>query len=170
MLQNQRLVFSYCFSRLPSREDAEDLAQEVFLRAYKSIAAFRAEAGLRSWLIAIARNLCSDYYRKKKNDIVSLDAFMDEGGDPEAKEPGPDVSLIRSEQKKLVLNAIAALPEEFKEVFLLRENFDLSYAEIAQTLGLREGTVKSRISRARRFIKNELIRTGNFDEFISSNN
>ena len=169
VLENQRLVFSYCLSRLPSREDAEDVAQESFLRAFKSISSFRAEASLRSWLIAISKNLCSDFYRKKKIDSFSFDAFMEEGGDLPSESLSPFETLESSETRKLISKAIDNLPDEFKEAFLLRENFDLSYAEIAKVLGVREGTVKSRISRARGFIKSELIKSGNFDEFISSN-
>lgn len=169
MLENQRLVFSYCLSRLPSREDAEDIAQESFLRAFKSMSSFRAEASLRSWLIAISKNLCADFYRKKKIDSFSMDAFMEEGGDFKSDTPSPFESLESSVTKELISKAIENLPEEFKEAFLLRENFDLSYAEIAKVLGIKEGTVKSRIARARGFIKSELLKSGNFDDYISSN-
>lgn len=94
---------------------------------------------------------------------------MEGGGDLPSETPSPFESLESSETRALISNAVAALPEEFKEAFLLRENFDLSYAEIAKVLEIREGTVKSRIARARGFIKAELLKSGNFDEFISSN-
>lgn len=169
VLENQRLVFSYCLSHLPSFEDAEDIAQESFLRAFKSISKFRAEASPRSWLIAIARNLCADYYRKKKTESFSIDAFIEDGGDLSSGAPSPCEILESSERKTLILRAVENLPEEFKETFLLRERYGLSYSEIAKVLGIKEGTVKSRIARARGFIKSELLDSGSFDEYISSN-
>jgi RNA polymerase sigma-70 factor (ECF subfamily) len=124
--------------------DAEDVVQEAMLRAYRFCDRLRGEP--RPWLLAIVRNACFTWLQTNRPvDLVGAaddEARADEG-------PGPEALAERSFDRKLLNEAIAALPAPFREVLVLRELEDLSYKEIAQIVGVPMGTVMSRLARAR---------------------
>lgn len=146
----------WSFLRRITRDDsvAEDLLQETFMRVIHGASSWRAEAKFTSWLYAIARNLCIDQARKHKHGRpISLDAHAqrDTDSSPPLHErlPGDDFGAERLAQNRelagRIEQAIAALPEAQREVFLMREILELPFVEIAQLLNSSEATIKSRM-------------------------
>ena len=151
---NEKNVYNLALRTLGSREDAEDAAQEVFMKAYAGIAGFRSESSFSVWLYQITNNVCIDMLRRRRK-TVSLSRETEDG---EAELDLPDerfdpVALTeRREVRELVGDALRQLPDDARQIFLLREVAGQSYAEIAETLQIDVGTVKSRIFRARKRI------------------
>jgi len=158
----QNKVFNIAYSMLNNYEDANDVAQEVFIRVYKSIKNFKGESSFSTWLYRITTNVCLDELRKRKNkNVVSIDEdipfddgevtrqIVDDG-------PTPDIIAEKKEVREIVNEAIGQLSEEHKTVIILRELQGLSYEEISKIINCPQGTVKSRINRARSALKNIL--------------
>ena len=159
----QRMIYNLCLSKLKSREDALDVSQDTFLCAYRAIAYFRGESKLSSWLYRICLNCIFGHQRKKE---PTLSPQIDEDGRefeiPDSDEGSePQKNLEKKERIRAVRRAIESLPDESRQIVILREYENLSYQEIADMMGLEVGTVKSRLKRAREKIKNFLL-TGNF--------
>ena len=132
---------------LRSEQDAQDVVQEAYLRAFKAFAGFHGSNG-RGWLLTIVRN--TSYTFLKKNKSADLNTPFDEeihgtGSDSD----GPITRLERSEDAERITNAMAKLPEEFREILVLRHQEGLSYKEIADIAQIPQGTVMSRLARAR---------------------
>jgi RNA polymerase sigma-70 factor (ECF subfamily) len=152
-------IYNYLYRMVGSAEDAEDLTQEVFVRMYTSIGAFRAEASLSTWLFRIAGNLCVDSYRRKKKEkglISSLDTPLSEGdGDEGTTRDVPDWKMAPETvfgQKELggqITAALEKLPLKLRTAVVLYDIEGLSYDEIAVIENVPLGTVKSRIFNAR---------------------
>ena len=150
-------IFNYIWRMISNRDDVEDLAQEVFVRAFTSIKSFRRESNLRTWLYKIATNLCIDKYRRaglEKKLFVPMENDQDED-----KSPGPtelpdstydprEVYERRGLQIE-VQKALSKLPEKHRAAILLFDLEDMSYEEIAEAVGCPVGTVKSRLFNAR---------------------
>ena len=152
----QHRVFGVAFRMLGSRAEAEEIAQETFLRAYRTLPEFRAEARLHTWLYAIASRLCL-------NRLASADRRLArDAGEALAQAPSPEpdaaVALERAEREEAVRDAIAALPDDRRIVVILRDLEGLSYEEIAAVLALEPGTVRSRLHRARMDLRAKLER------------
>ena len=155
----ERRVFALVFRMLGRRDEAEDLAQEVFVQVFKAIDQFRGESKLSTWIYRIAVNLCknrSKYLsRRHAGDTEDVDAMVDRAPFSQAKGVSvggisqPDELVEGMQLEVIVKRAIAQLEPEFREVLVLRDVEDLSYEEIATITGLPDGTVKSRIHRAR---------------------
>ena len=130
-------------------EDARDLCQEAFLRAYRGLRTFKKDARFSSWLYQIALNVCRDRLRRRRGrTVVSLDE-LDEGGQEAAVVPGPS-PLELAEARDIsdrVARAVASLAEEQREVIVLKEYEGLTFAEIAEVLGVPLSTVKTRLYR-----------------------
>jgi len=149
----EKKIYNYCLRMTNSREDAEDLTQEVFVRVYKNIKSFKGGSQLSTWIYRIAHNICIDRYRKSKASVVSLNQPKGEDDEREidlpSGSPSPEEHVIRSEQQKLLLKCISRLKPEYQTVIILRDIQHFSYEEIAGILNLPLGTVKSHINRAR---------------------
>jgi len=162
----EKMIYSLAMSKTNNREDAQDISQECFLRAYKMLAGYRTDSAFSTWIYRICQNLIVDFYRKeRKTKTVSLSA-TDEYGEPQIKElqdfaPDPSEELIRAEKIEKIRKAIGALPEELREIITLRDLNNTSYARISEMLGLEIGTVKSRLNRARDKLKK--LHIANFD-------
>jgi RNA polymerase sigma-70 factor (ECF subfamily) len=149
---------------LHNQEDAYDITQEVFIRVFKSMKEFREEASFSTWIYRITKNACLDELRKRKNKAtVSLDEDLEtEDGaikrQVEDCSPGPDALYESMELRDIVRTAIELLSDEHKFVIILRDLQGFSYEEIAKVLECPEGTVKSRINRARKALKEILQR------------
>ncbi|RTL71243.1 MAG: sigma-70 family RNA polymerase sigma factor [Hyphomicrobiales bacterium] len=146
---------------LRSRADAEDVVQEAFLRAFRAFGNFRG-GDVRPWLLAIVRNAAYRElgHRKKSAAVVSLDEILAQAGSEGGrsaklveslvdKAASAEAQMIRGVDEAILRRALAELPETFREVIVLREIEELSYRDIAQVIGAPEGTVMSRLSRAR---------------------
>jgi RNA polymerase sigma-70 factor (ECF subfamily) len=144
-------LYTFLLRMLGDREQAEDLAQETFLRVVKGAAAWEHRARFQTWLYAIARNLCVDRARRDKfRRTESGDAPVEEGGptileSTPSADPAPDRAASSERMRPLLLRALASLPAEQREVFLLREQAGLPFKEIATLTATNENTVKSRM-------------------------
>jgi len=144
-----------------NKEDAEDTAQEVFIKAYRSLNGFKRNSSFSTWLFSIAYNACIDILRKKKLVIVPIAGHDEDSKNQIAElasnEPSVEEEVLMNERKNAVHKAIAKLKPEYRTVILLREIDGLSYDEIASVLNIPLGTVKSYISRARDELRTSLI-------------
>lgn len=172
--ENERAVFTLCLRMTGNREDAEDLTQEAFLKAYRSIGTFRGDCRFSSWMTRIASNVCLDFLRSKsKKQTVSLSVETDDGEDIELDLPDtaalPEDRLLTEQLKASLSRGLDHLSTEQRQILILRELGGLGYDEIAKRLSIESGTVKSRIFRARKRLCVFLLNDGNIpDDFSSS--
>ncbi len=158
----QKKVYNIALRTIENHADASDLAQEVFIRVYKSIGNFKEQSSFSTWIYKITTNVCLDEIRKRKNKrVVSLDEEVrfDDGEAKrqyESDDPQPDETAEKNELKRIVKEAIGKLSEEHRMAIVLRDLQGFSYEEMAKILNCPEGTVKSRINRARFALKNIL--------------
>ncbi len=146
------LVRSYAAGILGDRQEAEDAAQECFLRAYRRIGAFRGEAPVQTWLLRICRNHCLDRLRARPSvQLVELHADLAEG----ASDTTAAGAALRVDRERLV-SALGALPDALQQAMVLRELRGLSYEEVAAALDVPIGTVRSRLSAARAQLRTSL--------------
>jgi RNA polymerase sigma-70 factor, ECF subfamily len=146
---------------LGSDEEARDVAQEAFLRAYQAIGTFKKEARFSSWLYQIATNLCRDRLRRRKTRAtVSLDALEEAGPVMVETRPGAHERLLERDLARAVRRAVDELPEEQREVVILKEYQELTFLEIAQALDLPVSTVKTRLYRGLGQLRLRLEREG----------
>lgn len=158
------MVYNLALRLTGNPMDAEDLAQDAMLRAWKGLGQFKGESQASTWLYRITVNTWKNRVRSEKRrsfwKTVSLELFTGEDKDEEppfkADDPPPDASLQTEEKGQAVQNALMRLDPESREVVVLRDLNDRSYQEIADILGVPEGTVKSRLSRARSALKEAL--------------
>ncbi|WNX85303.1 sigma-70 family RNA polymerase sigma factor [Agathobaculum sp. NTUH-O15-33] len=159
----EKRVFAVALRSSGSPEDAADITQETFLRAWRGMDSFRGDSGFSTWLFRIAMNLCVDYARRKNaapltQPLVGEDDMERPIPDPA---PTPEQRLDNSELGRELSEALNEVSEEHRQIVLLRDVSGLSYTEIAETLEISEGTVKSRLSRARLALRDTLLRRGN---------
>ena len=167
VLDNQNKVYSLALRLTGDREEAADLAQEAFLKAWQGLPAFQGESSFATWIYRLATNVCIDYLRKQKRrrqveSEVSLDDEELSWTEPADWSQDPHRQLERSEQGRALARGLEALPEQQRQILVLRELSGLSYQEISQKLGLDMGTVKSRIARGRMALRKILAEDGNF--------
>lgn len=164
ILQHEKIVYNVALRMMNHSEDAKDISQEVFLKAYKSIGQFDERAMFSTWLYRITTNTCIDELRRRKGkQSFSLEEEMEnEEGSMQRQiaDEGetPEESLLRAERGDELKKALAQLTEEHRMAVILRDIRGLSYEEIAEIMGLPMGTVKSRISRARNQLKQEILK------------
>ncbi len=171
----QKQVYNLALRTVGNAEDAADMTQEAFLRAYRSLGSFRGDSKFSVWLYRLTTNICIDFLRSRgRRGAVSL--TVGDGEDEDAQELDvaderfdPVQALERSELRRAVQRGLAALPEDYRRILVLRELNGLSYAEIGQVLRLEEGTVKSRLFRARRKLCEFLQQDGNLPDRFPSN-
>lgn len=147
----QAHVFNLAYRMLGHRQDAEDAAQEAFLRAYRQLSTFRPEQRFSSWLLAIAAHYCVDQLRRRRFLWLSLDEAP-VVGTLSSREPGPEEAVLSHEQRDEVRRLLDRLPPRYRLVTLLRYTYDLSVAEIATVVGASEGAVKTQLCRAREML------------------
>lgn len=175
VLGYEKNVYNLALRMVKNPEDASDMAQEAFIRAYNSLASFRGESKFSVWLYRIVSNVCLDFLRSRsRHPTVSLSVENDEGEETELDIPdesqSPEALLERRLTRDSVRRGLDALSEEYRQILLLREIQGLSYDEIAETLSMELGTVKSRIFRARKKLCDFLLRDGNIPAVRSSGN
>src|SRR5579862_8383566 len=165
---HHRRVYGLCYRFTGNAADAEDLTQDVFLKIYSNLSSFdMARGSLQVWIMTMTRNLLVDNFRRTRNQRAtdSLDAGWDETDELrpvdrlQAKGASPHEKAAQKELAKMVQGALAKVSVELREAVILRDLQDMDYKEIAQVLGIPEGTVKSRISRGRAELARLLERT-----------
>lgn len=165
----QTVVYGLAYRLLGDPEEARDVAQETFLKAYRHIGAFRGECGLKTWLYRMTVNQASNqrrwWRRRHRRDTVSLDAPRGEstvsiGDGLESNDRSPEQVALAAERHRLLVVALDALKHDYRTAVVLRDIEELSYEEIAEAVGVPVGTVKSRIARGRDELRRRLEEMG----------
>lgn len=151
----QRRLYNYCYRMVGNADDACDVTQEAFVRAYRNIESFRVGEPFLPWMYRIAHNLCIDHLRRKPNNL-SLDVEVEEGREPGNTDGDPEAAVQESETRRLVSEAIAGLPPKYRAVMMLRHGQGMPLEEIAEALGLPLNTVKVHLFRARDHMRKKL--------------
>lgn len=154
-------VYSIIYRMVHNQQEAEDLMQETFIKAYNSITSFNEEYAFSTWLFKIATNNCIDFFRKRKLRTYSMDQsirYKDDEIQVEYADDKPTIEkeIISSEKSKIIKIAIEQLPEKYRQAIVLRHQEERSYEEIAEIMNLPLGTVKARIFRAREMLYKSL--------------
>ena len=158
----ERPVFNIVYRLTGNFEMANDITQETFIKAYRSLRQVRAEFKFSNWLFKIATNLCRDQFKKKKPEAeVSLDESIALAEsvipyDDSNNSLDPEEKLVLKEEQKQVLGAIESLPFLYRKIIVLRYIQDLAYKEIADILKIPMGRVKVQLHRAHKILRNEL--------------
>ena len=173
LLLHQKKVYNLCLRMSANPDDALDLSQEAFLRAWRSLGQYQFEANFSTWLFRLTSNICIDFLRRKKRrqetSLTESYDDSDEGAElsvPDAQ-PGPEQQAITNETKIELARAMEQLSPEHREILQLRVIEDLQYEQIADILGVRVGTVKSRLARARLALR-KILKAGNYFDSASS--
>lgn len=152
----ERPVFSLAYRMMGNASDAEDAAQEAFFKAFRALGSYDAGRSFSTWLLSITAHHCIDRIRRRKNNEVSLDGMPQYRWQP-GTSVDPQVAAERSGEAETVRAGLAALPEDYRVVVVLRYWHDLGYSEIASILGESESAIKSRLHRARRRLAEFLL-------------
>ncbi len=152
----ERDVFNLAYRMLNERGEAEDAAQEAFMRAYVNLDRYDPERPFKTWLLSITSNHCIDRLRRRRLIWLSLEEPLPPHPALTSDTPGPEEALLTSERNLLVQEMLADLNPEYRLAVILRYWYDLSYAEIAEMLGTTESAIKSRLFRARQTLADYL--------------
>ena len=172
LLAHQKSVYNLCLRMVANPDDALDLSQEAFIRAWRALDQYQFDAAFSTWLFRLTSNVCIDFLRKqKRQQHMSLTVTdEDEPGEEFAvpdHTPGPEEQTIQNDRRAAVARAMASLPEDWRVVMQLRVVEQLSYEQIAEILDIKVGTVKSRLARARTQLR-KILKDGNFFDLDSS--
>ena len=152
----QTQVYNLAYRMLGTQQDAEDAAQEIFIRVYTRLESFDRTRRFSTWLMSVGSNYCIDRLRRRR-PVLPIDDVV---GILSSKEPGPERQALRREQQVEVQRALNRLPDHYRLISILRYWNDLSYDEICGVTGLSESAVKTRLHRARRMIAEALEEEG----------
>jgi RNA polymerase sigma-70 factor, ECF subfamily len=154
-----RKVFNVAYRFVGTYDEAEDLTQDIFLKVFRSLGTFDRRANFQTWLISVSRNFCIDRYRSGRRDRQVFAREIDPSTvQAEAPGPGADARVEQQDRIALLREALKALSPALRSAVLLRDIHELSYQEIAEQLGVAEGTVKSRINRGRAELARQIER------------
>lgn len=159
----EKTAYNIAFRMLKNPEDAMDVSQEAFIKVFKSIKTFNFESAFSTWLYRIVTNTCLDFLRKRNTNVYSIDnpIHTDEGEierDIPDESDTPEELLEKKLTKELVNNSISKLDENHRVVIILRDIQGFSYEEISKIIDCSIGTVKSRINRARKNLKDIIVK------------
>jgi RNA polymerase sigma-70 factor (ECF subfamily) len=152
----QTAVYNMAYRMLGDPTEAEDAAQEVFVRAWNQLHTFQQDKRFSTWLLSIASHHCIDMLRRRKPSSPLDDVALY----VESDDPSPDELALQGEQRDIVKKLLNTLPEKYRSVTVLRYYNDLSYDEIARMTGLTESAVKTQLHRARRMLAEQLVASG----------
>ncbi|MDH4136899.1 MAG: sigma-70 family RNA polymerase sigma factor [Anaerolineae bacterium] len=149
-------VYNLTYRMLGNAKEAEDAAQETFLRAYTRLVTYQTDKKFSSWLLAIASHYCIDLLRRRRFTWLSLDElpFLDQAA---AERNQPEEAAIRREERDEVRQMLAQLPPQYRAAVILRYWYELSYLEIAEVMGTTESAIKSRLYRAREMLAQQAM-------------
>lgn len=169
----EKPVFHQALRMVSNQEDAADMTQEAFLKAWQGLPSFHGDSAFSTWLYRLTGNVCIDFLRrekKRRGDASLDDEDRDLSGQLADPAPTPQRVLERDELRRAVQSGLKNLSDEHRQVLVLREINGLSYEEIGQVLDLSAGTVKSRLARARLSLAKFLRKTGNISDYLPSMN
>jgi RNA polymerase sigma-70 factor, ECF subfamily len=161
----QSAVYNMAYRMLGDPTEAEDAAQEVFVRAWNQLHTFQLDRRFSTWLLSIASHYCIDLLRRRKPTAPLDDVALY----VESNDPAPEEVALQSEQSATVKRLLDSLPDKYRSVTVLRYYNDLSYDEIAQITGLTESAVKTQLHRARRMLAEQLLKKGGTPDGMSDN-
>ncbi|MGD8329230.1 MAG: sigma-70 family RNA polymerase sigma factor [Acidobacteriota bacterium] len=164
----EKPLFNFTYKYIGDAQLAQDMVQETFIRVLRSIRTYEHRGAFSTWLYRIAVNLCKDHFRKKKLPMVSLhDYYTTSSGDRVYVKdsiaddaPRSDEAMAAADREEMVRRLLAGLPEEQRVVILMKEYQTLTFREIAEVLEIPEGTVKARLYRGLRTMREQLERSG----------
>jgi RNA polymerase sigma-70 factor (ECF subfamily) len=157
--QHWRKVFNVAYKFVGKHDEAEDLTQDIFLKIFKALNTFDRRANFQTWIISISRNLCIDHYRSVRKERQMIAREVDASDlQPASRDRGPYAAAEHQDLRAMLQKALQTLPVTLRTAVVLRDLQELSYQEIADRLGLPEGTVKSRINRGRIELAHQLKR------------
>ena len=146
----EQLIWRICWHYTGDREASSDCGQDAMIRIWHSLDSYRGDRAFESWVYRIAANCCMDWLRKKKRDkSVSIEPIKEQGFDPADSSPGTEDQVVTKDEHRRLREAIALLPEDQQEALVLTQLERVSYEEAARMLAVSEGTVKSRVNRAK---------------------
>lgn len=151
-------VYALSYHYLRNREEAWDISQEVFIKAWRALGGFRGESGFKTWLMRIAANQCKDYLKKRR--VPTVEMAEEEGQQYAGEGPDPGERADATDLGKAIDKALEGLPEIHRTAFVLREFHDLSYQEMAEVMQCNLGTVMSRLHHARKKLQQTLLQSG----------
>lgn len=167
--RHQKMVYNLALGKTGHPQDAEEITQNAFLKAWQALPGFQGQSAFSTWLYRLTLNAAIDFLRKEGRREAPR-SLEEEGAQTlPHRGPGPEAQAIAREEARLLWQTIEALPEQHRTILLLREVEGLRYQEIARRLDLEEGTVRSRLSRARKALRNALLEQENFRARFSSN-
>ena len=154
-------IYGLTYKMVSNKEQAEDIVQETFIKAFSALSSFNEEYSFSTWLFKIASNNCIDFLRKKRLQTFSIDQSTESQDGTMTKElpdpiVNPEMRLIESEKRSIIEMAIENLPKKYRIAIIMRHKEEKSYEEISEALGIPLGTVKARIFRAREKLKKYL--------------
>ena len=173
VLKYEKTVYNLALRMVGDRDDAFDMTQEAFIKAYGSLSSFRGDSKFSVWIYRITTNVCLDFLRSKSpKQQVSLTVSDDDDEDAQLDIPDPsstpEQQLIKKMSMQSVEEGLKTLPDKQRQILVMRELGGMSYAEIGKALSLEEGTVKSRIFRARKRLCTFLLDSGNIPDSLAS--
>ena len=157
----EKKIYCLCLRMMGNPQDGEDAAQEAMLRIWQKMSQYRGECAFSTWVYRVASSSCMDAIRKRSRQIQpSLEDMKEQGFDPADDADTPEESVEKKERRENIQRAISSVPEQMRSVFLLRDVHGLNVEETANALQIAQGTVKSRLARAREKIAAELLTGG----------
>ncbi len=161
----QRSVYNLTYRMLGNATEAEDAAQEAFLRAYQHLKRYDSSRSFKTWLLSIASNYCIDRLRKRRLTWLSIDEPLPPHPALNSQEPGPEETATINERSEAMQELLNELAPDYRAAVVLRYWYDMPYAEIAATLDTTESAIKSRLFRARQMLA-ESLSSGSAPELV----
>ena len=172
VLRYEKTVYNLALRMVGDRDDAFDMTQEAFIKAYGSLSSFRGDSKFSVWIYRITTNVCLDFLRSKsrKQQVSLTVSDDDEDAQLDIPDPSsdPEQQLMQKMSMQSVEEGLKTLPDKQRQILVMRELGGMSYAEIGKALSLEEGTVKSRIFRARKRLCTFLLDSGNIPDSLAS--
>ena len=157
----EQRIWRICWHYTGDREAASDCGQDTMLRIWRALGNYRGDCAFETWVYRVAANTCMDWLRKKKRDrSESMEPLREQGFDPADPKPGTEEQAVAADEHRQLREAIARLPEEQREALVLTQLEGVSYEDAAKQLAVSEGTVKSRVNRAKAKLKEWLSEMG----------
>lgn len=173
VVEHQKLIYNVALKLTGNPDDALDISQDTFIKAYRSLGSFRGDSRLSAWLYRLCYNASMDHIRRNRNsNVISLTSDDDSDTQIDVPDPSPLPSEVAEKRETIaaVRSAVMALPDAQRQIIVMREFSGMSYTAIAEALGVEEGTVKSRLSRARLALAEILKKRGTFSSGLPSSN